>query len=257
MRTDEQIGRHLLLAVITTVYSVVLIMVTIVMAWELWIVPLIAFGCLSIWLLHIARISSDALYENLCAGVILLEFFFFSVHDTSLFDIPAMACILILALFMLNKKWILYVTAALYMLALLYHWLVLHTVFHGMGVQNAFRVALGSLMIIGGAALAGYWINRRSAQREWYNRVFTELETAGKQNAVFLSNVSHELRTPINMVIGLSEVALGRELSPDIRADMTSIKLAGKRLSNQIAGIAATDGTVLDLFCDIGYESQT
>ena len=39
---------------------------------------------------------------------------------------------------------------------------------------------------------------------------FNELETAGKQNAVFLSNVSHELRTPINMVIGISEVALGK-----------------------------------------------
>ena len=38
----------------------------------------------------------------------LTEFFFFGVHETSLFDIPAMACILILALFTLNKKWILY-----------------------------------------------------------------------------------------------------------------------------------------------------
>ena len=36
------------------------------------------------------------------------------------------------------------------------------------------------------------------------------------------------------MVIGISEVALGKELPPDIRADMSSIKMAGKRLSNQI-----------------------
>ena len=36
------------------------------------------------------------------------------------------------------------------------------------------------------------------------------------------------------MVIGISEVALAKELSPDIRSDMSSIKLAGKRLSNQI-----------------------
>ena len=36
------------------------------------------------------------------------------------------------------------------------------------------------------------------------------------------------------MVIGISDVALGKDLTPDIRSDMLSIKMAGKRLSNQI-----------------------
>ena len=48
----------------------------------------------------------------------LTEFFFFGVHESSLFDIPAVACILTLALFMLNKKWIVYATVALYILEL-------------------------------------------------------------------------------------------------------------------------------------------
>ena len=156
------------------------------------------------------------------------------MHESSLFDAPALACILILALFMLNKKWILYAIVSLYLLELLYHALILHTFSAQMSNQEIFRLGLGAFVILGGSALAAYWINRRDAQRQWYERIFEELETAGKQNAVFLSNVSHELRTPINMVIGISEVALGRELSPDIRADMTSIKMAGKRLSNQI-----------------------
>lgn len=234
MRAEEQTSRHLLLAVISTVFSGMLCLITAVMAWEFWTIPLMAAGCLSVWLLHIARIGLDVLYENLCAGLALLEFFFFGIHEASLYDIPAVACILILALFMLNKKWILYVLEALYVLELLYHALVLHTISYKMGLRDAFRLGLGAVVIFGGAALAGYWIKRRSVQREWYDHVFTELETAGKQNAVFLSNVSHELRTPINMVIGISEVALGRELPPDIRADMASIKLAGKRLSSQI-----------------------
>lgn len=234
MRAEEQTGRHLLLAVITTAFSGVLSLASAVLGWELWAIPMMAAGCLSIWLLHIARLGSDALYENLCAGVMLAEFFFFGVHEAVLFDIAAAACILILALFMLNKKWILYVIAALYVLELLYHVLVLHTVSPRTEGQDLFRLALGAASIFSGVALARYWINRRSAQRGWYERVFSELETAGKQNAVFLSNVSHELRTPINMVIGISEVALGKELPPDIRSDMTSIKLAGKRLSSQI-----------------------
>ncbi|MCI8686882.1 MAG: response regulator [Lawsonibacter sp.] len=234
MRAGEQTSRHLLLAVITTVFSGMLGLITAVMAWELWTIPLIAGGCFGIWLLHIAKIGSDAVYEKLCAGLMLLEFFFFSVHESTLFDIPAVACIVILALFMLNKKWVLHALKALYILALLYHALILRTITYDIGFRDAFRLGLGAVVTFGGAALAGYWIRQRSIQRKWYERVFTELETAGKQNAVFLSNVSHELRTPINMVIGISEVALGKKLSPDIRADMTSIKLAGKRLSNQI-----------------------
>lgn len=234
MRAEEQTSRHLLLATITTVFSGMLSMVTLIRAWELWMIPLVIAGCFSVWLLHIGRFGSHTFYENLCAGLMLTEFFFFGVHRSSLFDAPAVACILILALFMLNKKWIMYVTAALYGLILLYHGLVLHTIFIRMGNEDLFRLGLGIAVTFGGVALARYWIEQRSVQRKWYERVFTELETSGKQNAVFLSNVSHELRTPINMVIGISEVALGKDLSPDIRADMSSIKMAGKRLSSQI-----------------------
>ena len=195
---------------------------------------LVTAGCFSIWILHIAKLGSDTFYENLCAGLMLTEFFFFGVHESSLFDIPAVACILALALFMLNKKWILHMIAALYVLELLYHGLILHTISSQMGHRDIVRLCLGAVMTFGGIALARYWINQRNIQRKWYEHIFEELETTGKQNAVFLSNVSHELRTPINMVIGISEVALARELPPDIRADMSSIKLAGKRLSNQI-----------------------
>ena len=64
-----------------------------------------------------------------------------------------------------------------------------------------------------------------------------QLETVSRQNADFLSNVSHELRTPINMVIGISEVALEKEISSEVRADIQSIQMAGKRLSGQINNI--------------------
>ena len=237
MRAEEQTGRNLLLAVITTVFSGMLNVVTIFMAWELWMVPLMAAGCISVWLLHISKFGSNALYENLCAGLMFTEFFFFGVHESSLFDVPAVACILILTLFMLNKKWMMHVIASLYALILLHHGLVLHTISRQTGSREVFRLALGAVVTFGGMALAVYWINRRNEQRNWYDHMFSDLRSAEKQNAVFLSNVSHELRTPINMVIGISEVALGKELPPDIRADMTSIKMAGKRLSNQIGNM--------------------
>ncbi len=234
MRTEEQTGRHLLLAVIASISSLMLCMVTLIRAWEFWMIPLVVASCVSVWLLHIGRFGSDTVYENLCAALMLTEFFFFGVHKSSLFDAPAVASILILVLFMLNKKWVINIIAALYGLVVLYHGLVLHTISFGMESQDIFRLGLGIVVTFGGVMLARYWITRRDAQRTWYTRVFGELQTAGKQNAIFLSNVSHELRTPINMVIGISEVALGKDLPPDIRSDMASIKMAGKRLSSQI-----------------------
>ena len=75
MRAEEQTSRHLLLAIVTTVFSSVLGLVTIALGWELWALPLMMAGCFSVWLLHIARAGSDALYENLCTGLMLTDSF--------------------------------------------------------------------------------------------------------------------------------------------------------------------------------------
>ena len=84
MRPEEQTSRHLLLAVIITVLSGILNFVTFVMSWELWMILPITVGCFSVWILHITKLGADTFYENLCAGVMLIEFFFFSVHESSL-----------------------------------------------------------------------------------------------------------------------------------------------------------------------------
>ena len=44
MRVGEQTNRHLLLAAITTVFSGMLSLITIIMAWELWVVPLMVIA---------------------------------------------------------------------------------------------------------------------------------------------------------------------------------------------------------------------
>ena len=86
-----------------------------------------------------------------------------------------MACILVLALFMLNKKRLLYAIEILYVLEILYHALILHTISLDMEFRAAFRLIFGAVITFGGTALARYWINRRSAQRTWYESIFTGL----------------------------------------------------------------------------------
>ena len=62
MRTEEQTGRHLLLAVIITVFSGTLSLITAVMAWELWAIPLISiFLSLADFAYLMALRDSDAM----------------------------------------------------------------------------------------------------------------------------------------------------------------------------------------------------
>lgn len=237
MKASTQTSTHLLMAISTTILSAMLILITLVMSWELWMVPLTIIGSGIIWWLHIGRIGSVVLYENLCAAVMMIEFFFFGVHKGSLFDIPLIACTLLLIFSLPDRRRLLYITAAIYVLELLYHALFLHTITSDMGTESIMRLILGAAVTAGALELARYRLNRRKEALKKHRGTLAELEAAGRQNAEFLSNVSHELRTPINMVLGISEVALGKDLSPETQEDMQSIQLAGKRLSSQINNI--------------------
>lgn len=237
MRTEAQTSMHLLMAGTLSILNVLLGLITFTMSWELWTVPMMFVGCLVVWWLHIGRIGSEILYENICTGQLLIDFFYFGVHKSSLFDIPLVACIVLILLSMLNRKRLLFLATALYAFQLLYHYLILHTINAQMRSGDLLRMMMGASGVIGALIVARYRINRRRREKAAYDSMKEQLDTAVRQNADFLSNVSHELRTPVNMVIGISEVALGKDISPEIREDIKSIKLAGKRLSGQINNI--------------------
>lgn len=237
MRTEAQTSMHLLMAGTLSILSMLLSLITLTLSWELWTIPLMTVGCLVVWWLHIGRVGSEMLYENICTGLLMLEFFYFGVHESSLYDIALLACIVLLLLSLLNRKRLLYIALALYVAQLLYHFLLLNTIREDMRDGNILRLLMGASGVIGSVVVARYRINRRRREREKFNSMQEELGTAVRQNADFLSNVSHELRTPVNMVIGISEVTLGKDISPEIREDLLSIKLAGKRLSGQINNI--------------------
>jgi len=222
---------------VASVFSGGLILVTLAMSWELWMIPLIILGSLLIWWLYIGKIGSEILYENMCVGLMLGEFFFFGVHKFSLYEVPVAACVLLLAFSFLNRKRLLYIAVAFYLSVLLYHFLFLFDIAYDMEKWDAVRLGIGAVAVAGACLIARYRINRSSEEVARYKKMLAQLQTAKRQNADFLSNVSHELRTPINMVIGIGEVALCKEDLAEIHEDIRSIKMAGKRLSSQISNI--------------------
>ena len=86
-----------------------------------------------------------------------------------------------------------------------------------------------------------------------------EAENANSAKTIFLANMSHEIRTPMNAIIGFSELALSKDISPEIREYVEGIHLASRNLLaiiNDILDITKIETGKMEIIPDNYYMAE-
>jgi PAS domain S-box-containing protein len=84
----------------------------------------------------------------------------------------------------------------------------------------------------GRSYMLGYFIDisEQRAARDAMQRAVESAEAASRAKSEFLANMSHEVRTPMNGIIGMTELVLESELTPEQRADLGLVKASADAL---------------------------
>ncbi len=237
---QESSGKNSFFLAIIAAYTaatVALMVSTVLMKWELWMVPVFGISLVIAWWLQITRSLSDAHKSGILLFFMMLEFFFYGVHKRSLFDMSSLAIVCMMLFSMVGNEVLILLIPLIYLCILGLHMYV-YTIDFG-SIDSTYVI---QIMVHMSAVAIAYKITTSvirlfRSERKRNREIIEELMENNRRTEDFMTNVSHEFRTPINVVMGITSIMLKEEADEELIRKTLSIRNAGERLYIRISDI--------------------
>ncbi|MBO4876678.1 MAG: response regulator [Ruminococcus sp.] len=220
-----------------TVFSVILIGESFLMSWEIWPLVTVVIGIVVCWMLHIRQTLSEKHRIWVYSAFISFTFFFYGAHRTSVFDTVAVMSVVLILYTMSCIKPLITFLQFLYYITLGYGIMIISR------EGESFDALMVSRLVLHFAVITAISIISRKTIDKWLDVLdhshdeIDKLTDATDRLNDFLANVSHETRTPINAIIGLTGISIDEETNEERRANLISVRDAGRRVAEQISDI--------------------
>ena len=220
--------------ILVSLSSIGLTVESVLMGWEFWVPPLIVIGTGISWAMILMGKPDYGSRKVYYLVYTMLSVFYHGVHESSFFDIVAITSICMVAFSFFDNIYMMNLFLAEYIVLVLMQLLILQR-----GSEAVIDDLYASRVILHVAiAFLCYsccikMINDRIEAAESDIEKNNRIESYNADLEDFLSNISHELRTPINVVNGMSDLLIKR----NVGKEPYSIKDAGIRLAYQIDDI--------------------
>ena len=217
---------------------------SLMLKWEFWIPPLIIVGAIISWIINLAGKPDYEIRQVYYLAYAIFASLFHGVHRTSFFDVALVIVLVMIAysffdhVYMMNIFLVEFFVIIAIQFMLEFSDKVAST---GIGSDTSIgwtgleisRLALHVTVVLLVYFTCIKAISDRQQLIESEQEKDRRIENVESDMEDFLSNISHEFRTPVNVVNGMSDLLIKR----DIGYEAYSIKNAGIRLSYQIEDI--------------------
>lgn len=234
---ENQRVTHLIVLLCYTVLALGLTVESVLLGWDLGAVMLILAGLAACWVLHITGKIPEDIRQWIYVVLTMLTFFFYGIHDTSIYDMATLMTVVIIMYISTEKYSIINLCMAAYYFTMFYDFMFVVDGSVEVDSLMISRTMLHLVLVYMAGRLSKIIIRRRRQERKKTNDIVAALEETNRRTEDFLTNVSHELRTPINVVTGLTAVMLKNETEEAKRKDILAVQMAGHRLFSQIEDI--------------------